>query len=121
MIDREACSGEDVAEQLQRRLAADSVPGDRLAREALQLRMRLLPVERDGIEAETLFGVGENRLCEALGLVGVLVHAPSLRTPRQETTSETDTNCVAAAATTSTWKISWKPNVAGNGFGQRNA
>ena len=37
---------------------------------------------------------------------------------RYTTTSETATNCVAAAATTSRWKISWKPNVAGNGFGQ---
>ena len=35
----------------------------------------------------------------------------------QTTTSETATNCDAAAATTSAWKISWKPRVSGNGFG----
>ena len=33
------------------------------------------------------------------------------------TTRETATNCAAAAATTSRWKISWKPSVRGNGFG----
>ncbi len=33
------------------------------------------------------------------------------------TTSDTATNCVTAAATTSRWKISWKPKVRGNGFG----
>jgi hypothetical protein len=37
--------------------------------------------------------------------------------PQARTTSETATNCVAAAATTSRWKISWKPNQAGAGFG----
>jgi hypothetical protein len=38
---------------------------------------------------------------------------------RQRTTSETATNCAIAAATTSTWKTSWYPNVAGNGSGRR--
>ena len=33
------------------------------------------------------------------------------------TTSETATNCVTAAATTSRWKTSWKPMTRGNGFG----
>ena len=33
------------------------------------------------------------------------------------TTSETATNCVTAAATTSRWKTSWKPSTRGNGSG----
>lgn len=37
------------------------------------------------------------------------------------TTSDTAMNCAVAAATTSRWKISWYPNVNGNGFGQWNA
>ena len=41
----------------------------------------------------------------------------SIFRPTYITTSETATNCVTAAATTSRWKISWKPKVRGNGFG----
>ena len=47
-------------------------------------------------------------------------HSASVSSTRRATyitTSETATNCVTAAATTSRWKISWKPSVRGNGFG----
>ena len=37
---------------------------------------------------------------------------------RQRTTNETATNWDTAAASTRTWKTSWKPKVAGNGSGQ---
>jgi hypothetical protein len=37
------------------------------------------------------------------------------------TTIDTATNCETAAAMTSRWKISWNPNVRGNGFGHLQA
>ena len=49
------------------------------------------------------------------------VRPPHPRDRYTTTKAATAANWVAAAATTSTWKTSWKPNVRGNGFGQWNA
>src|SRR5688572_3286662 len=69
--------------------------------------------------AQDLVLLGRESLAPLLlGELCLRFHGSRVPRPGQSTTSESATNWVTAAAMTSTWKISWKPNVAGNGLGQ---
>src|SRR5262249_2786085 len=84
----------------------------------------LVPVDaREGalraFVAEDLVLLGSQALAPLLvGELQFRLHATRVPRAGQRTTSDSATNCVAAAATTSRWNTSWNPNVVGNGFGQ---
>ena len=74
VVDRHACVGEHLVEDAQRLGAAQPVGGDRLAHGRGQFGGRARTVQRHRVESQAVARVGQDRLGEPLGDVGIAMH-----------------------------------------------
>jgi len=75
---------ENLAEELEHRLTAESRRRDRLSGVALELLGRPRAIEWDRVEPKAILGIGEDQVGEAFGRVGVAVHGASLIAPTKK-------------------------------------